>query len=240
VNGNVTALIDVGQVIAARYIYDPYGSILSATGPMAEGNRYRFSSMEQHEPSHVDLYKYREYEATLQRWIHRDPIEENGGFNTYAFVFNSPISHVDPFGLDVDLNLFNPDNHDCGFQNAKKIAHPPGIYIVAGHGSPLTVGDSRSGKEIQLDPKDLAKIIKADPRYKPGMPVRLMACLTGKEVKGTSKTFAKALAEELNAVVFAPNENIGIQEGGGFTIAPFGRDGKQNLHGPGTMVQFQP
>jgi len=32
------------------------------------------------------LYKYRDYAPELGRWPSRDPIEENGGVNLYAFV----------------------------------------------------------------------------------------------------------------------------------------------------------
>ena len=39
-------LINVGQGIAAKYEYDPYGNILSLSGSLAAANAYRFSSKE--------------------------------------------------------------------------------------------------------------------------------------------------------------------------------------------------
>src|SRR5690606_29506452 len=33
------------------------------------------------------------------RWLSRDPIEEEGGVNVYAFVQNSPVDHLDFIGL---------------------------------------------------------------------------------------------------------------------------------------------
>lgn len=32
------------------------------------------------------------YDPAAQRWLNRDPIAENGGFNLFAFVVNSPIA----------------------------------------------------------------------------------------------------------------------------------------------------
>lgn len=35
------------------------------------------------------------------RWLNRDPMEELGGINLYAFVRNSPVNLVDPIGLEA-------------------------------------------------------------------------------------------------------------------------------------------
>jgi RHS repeat-associated protein len=48
------------------------------------------------------LYKYRHYDPQLGRWPSRDPIEESGGINLYAFVGNEPINYWDILGLDGD------------------------------------------------------------------------------------------------------------------------------------------
>jgi RHS repeat-associated protein len=100
-NGNITALINDRQLIVARYTYDPFGNIVSKSGPLADVNTYRFSSQEYHQPSGLSLYLYRAYDPNLQRWINRDPIEEEGGINLYGFVGNDPVDEEDPFGLGV-------------------------------------------------------------------------------------------------------------------------------------------
>ena len=46
------------------------------------------------------LYKYRHYSAELGRWPGRDPIEEEGGVNLYAFVGNDPVGKWDYLGLE--------------------------------------------------------------------------------------------------------------------------------------------
>jgi len=98
-NGNISALINSVQAIVAKYLYDPFGNILSRSGSLADVNLYRFSSKEFHPASSLTCYLYRLYDPDLQRWINRDPIEEGGGFNPYGFVRNAPIGNYDAFGL---------------------------------------------------------------------------------------------------------------------------------------------
>jgi len=83
-NGNVTALVDTNGVILARYTYDPYGNILSLSGPLAAANLYRFSSKEWHPNSGLVYYGRRFYDPDLQRWMNRDPIME------LAYYINPP------------------------------------------------------------------------------------------------------------------------------------------------------
>src|SRR6058998_1362990 len=81
----------------------PFGNTVSSTGSEAVRNRYRFSSKEIHANSGMYYYLYRFYDPNLQRWINRDPIQELGGLNLYAFLQNAPTTVVDPFGLEGKL-----------------------------------------------------------------------------------------------------------------------------------------
>jgi RHS repeat-associated protein len=100
-SGNVTALVDSAQQVAARYQYDPYGNLLGLSGSMAEANAYRFSSKEFHATSGLYYYGYRFYAPSLQRWINRDPIGEWGGVNLYCFVANDPLDLFDTLGFKI-------------------------------------------------------------------------------------------------------------------------------------------
>ncbi|MDO4411429.1 MAG: RHS repeat-associated core domain-containing protein, partial [Akkermansia sp.] len=46
-------------------------------------------------------YNYRHYNPTDGRWINRDPIAEQGGWNLYGFVGNSIILHLDILGMSL-------------------------------------------------------------------------------------------------------------------------------------------
>jgi len=120
-NGNVTCLTGPSQLAAAKYLYDPYGNVLSQSGPLADGNLYRFSSKEYHVASGLVYYLYRLYEPDLQRWLNRDPLgdasfgsllflqghlgggpgvaEVAEGPDLYQFVKSAPMTYPDSWGL---------------------------------------------------------------------------------------------------------------------------------------------
>lgn len=98
-SGNIRVLIYTNQTIAAKYEYDPFGNVLSQSGPLAGANLYRYSSQEYHVASGLICYLRRFYDPNLQRWINRDPSGESAGKNLYGFVGNNPISVVDARGL---------------------------------------------------------------------------------------------------------------------------------------------
>jgi RHS repeat-associated protein len=97
--GNVTALVNRRGAVVARYSYDPFGNTLAMGGPLAQANLYRFSSKEVHVASGLLYYLYRFYDGVLQRWVNRDPIQEDGGAALYAFNLNQPSGLVDFYGL---------------------------------------------------------------------------------------------------------------------------------------------
>src|SRR5579875_2460278 len=108
--GNVDALVYTNGLMAAEYEYDPYGNIVSMSGPLAGANKYRFSSKEWDSPAGLYYYLYRFYDPNLQRWPNRDPLGDIGfrilmrrhGFadqNLYSFNGNDPLDHIDAFGL---------------------------------------------------------------------------------------------------------------------------------------------
>ncbi len=111
--GNVDALVYTNGLMAAEYEYDPYGNIVSMSGPLAGANKYRFSSKEWNDNASLYYYGFRFYDPNLQRWVNRDLITELGFLslwglrvefpvwraNLYEFVENAPNYSIDPFGL---------------------------------------------------------------------------------------------------------------------------------------------
>ncbi|MBL9144934.1 MAG: RHS repeat-associated core domain-containing protein [Verrucomicrobiaceae bacterium] len=98
-NGNVILLTDEAAKPTARYQYDAFGKTLSATGPAAESNTYRFSTKPIETASGLAFYGYRYYAPDLGRWTAKDPIRERGGLNAYAFLANQTSGAVDRLGL---------------------------------------------------------------------------------------------------------------------------------------------
>ena len=98
-NGNVLGLIDDSGAIAASYEYDPFGNLIRIDGPYAESNPFRFSTKYTDTETGLIYYGHRYYSPTLARFLNRDPIEEAGGLNLYAFVGNDPANRWDVLGL---------------------------------------------------------------------------------------------------------------------------------------------
>jgi RHS repeat-associated protein len=96
--GNVDALVYTNGLMAAEYEYDPYGNIVSMSGPIAGANKYRFSSKEWNDNASLYYYGFRFYDPNLQRWPNRDPIGEWGGLNLFGFVANNPLKFFDVLG----------------------------------------------------------------------------------------------------------------------------------------------
>src|SRR6185295_6775634 len=77
-NGNITYMLNSTQSKVAEYRYDPFGNTNSSSGTLAAANVYRFSSKEIHVNSGMYYYGYRFYHPNLQRWLNRDPAEDDG------------------------------------------------------------------------------------------------------------------------------------------------------------------
>jgi uncharacterized protein RhaS with RHS repeats len=52
-----------------------------------------------HSPSGLYLTKNRAYDPYSGRWLSRDPKNETGGINLYAYVDDDPTTGIDPLGL---------------------------------------------------------------------------------------------------------------------------------------------
>jgi RHS repeat-associated protein len=162
-NGNITALINANQVLVAQYRYDPYGSILSQSGPLAEANLYRFSSKELHANSGLVYYLYRFYDPNLQRWPNRDPIRERGGRNLYRFVRNNPFYYVDPQGLTIRFDAAFPDIpywRDC---ICKLMSSPAGRELLRQAAQPDIDVQIKAGDQAETAGSKQAPIIFVNP-----------------------------------------------------------------------------
>ena len=125
--GNITTLINSNGVKQASYLYDPFGNLLSMSGPLAAANHYRAFSKEWDPLSGDYYFGLRFYSPNLQRWRNADPIGFGGGLNMHRFVFNNPLGYVDLLGLEAGYT-YNPDgsmtlpNEDVYAQGAENFA----------------------------------------------------------------------------------------------------------------------
>ena len=95
--GSIRELTDNSGNVVSRYEYDPYGRRKKVSG--GTDADFAFTGHYFHAVSGLHLTLYRAYDAETGRWLSRDPIEEAGGLNLYAYCVNDPLNCVDPFGL---------------------------------------------------------------------------------------------------------------------------------------------
>jgi RHS repeat-associated protein len=109
-NGNITAYVNEQGVIVAEYVYDAFGATIAASGPMCNIFRHRFSTKYYDSEAWLYYYGYRFYDPIMHRWLNRDPIEEDGGLNLYAFCGNNGVNRIDLHGeipIDTIWDLAN-------------------------------------------------------------------------------------------------------------------------------------
>lgn len=102
---DVIAVTDASGNIVEKRFYDDFGRITDAAKAPAEssatGNARAFQG--QYLDAETGFYYYRErfYDPELGRFLQRDPVWDPLNFgNQYTFVGNSPVTGLDPYGLD--------------------------------------------------------------------------------------------------------------------------------------------
>jgi RHS repeat-associated protein len=95
--GSVTDMFTSAGTVVAHYEYGMWGEPTQTVGTQSAD--FGYAGYYVHGPSGLNLTTYRAYSPALGRWINRDPIEEDGGVNLYAYVDNDPIDWIDPSGL---------------------------------------------------------------------------------------------------------------------------------------------
>ena len=116
-NGNIMGYVDDGGAFAVKFVYDPYGDVvsiedvLSAPMPSPDGSPglipigrsgedFSFGFSTKYHDREVGLvaYQLRSYSPRLGRWLNRDPIEEEGCVNLFVFCVNNPLFYYDVNG----------------------------------------------------------------------------------------------------------------------------------------------
>ncbi len=115
---SVRQLTDSAGASRASYNYQPFGERAKISGDL--DINLGFTGHYYHQSSTLSLTWYRPYDASVGRWLSRDPIGEREGLNLYAYVRNDPLNRRDPLGLGPPkpFNLV-----DWQKKNAKDLAN---------------------------------------------------------------------------------------------------------------------
>jgi RHS repeat-associated protein len=99
------AIVGTDGLVKERYAYDAFGNVHFLTPNYASrsasdyGWEFLFHNEFPDSESKLYNYGYRYYDAGLGRWLSKDPIGEDDGFNLYLMVQNCPLSSDDYLGL---------------------------------------------------------------------------------------------------------------------------------------------
>jgi RHS repeat-associated protein len=95
--GTTRGVTDAQGNLSSSVTYDSFGYV--TTG--AAGTNYTYAGREFDADIGLFYYRARWYDPRQGRFISEDPIGFNGrDINLYGYVWNNPVNHRDPFGLD--------------------------------------------------------------------------------------------------------------------------------------------
>jgi RHS repeat-associated protein len=105
--GSIAQTTNSAGAVTLTREYDPWGNLLqgSTTGG------YAFTGREWDPEAGLHYYRARYFDSTVARFISEDPLGPAGGTNRYAYVTNSPLRYLDPFGLS--RTGLPPQNPPC-------------------------------------------------------------------------------------------------------------------------------
>lgn len=231
------------------WLSDPFGTSAPNQNPSGLGTfvyNLRMPGQYYDAEAGSNYNQNRFYNASLGRYTESDPVGLYSGINTYTYVLDNPIRYVDPLGLAVDINLFNPVTDPDAWKAANAYQGNPGECTVSGHGNPDFVGG--------LTPELLARLIRGKASCN-GKPVRLLACSTGEKPVDPDRIneglpYGENLSNDLHRIVWAPetwgwylpNGSYGVyptMHNLDYTAGPGAaqQDGP-NLNLPGKFIEF--
>ncbi|AIL73447.1 cysteine peptidase family C39 domain-containing protein [Vibrio vulnificus] len=93
--GHVQKVLNSSGQVVESYQYTPYGQVEGGT---FSHQPFGYATKRSDFASGLVYFGYRFYSPYQRRWLNRDPLEEQGGINLYAYVNGDPLGYVDPDG----------------------------------------------------------------------------------------------------------------------------------------------
>jgi RHS repeat-associated protein len=113
----------------ANYEYNPFGRTIVRSGSKADDFNFKFSSYYADPETDLIYYGYRYYNPELSRWLNKDPIGEEGGFNLYCMVGNDAIYYWDYLGRETGYHEIGRAIQEDREKYAKKQAENKALRI---------------------------------------------------------------------------------------------------------------
>lgn len=133
--GSTVALTDGTGTVINAYAYGPFGEITRRREAVANRFTYVGAHGVQDDGDGLFFMRHRYYDARTGRFVSRDPIGFDGGYNLYGYVGGDVANEVDPSGLEP------PKKNDAGAAALKcMVVVSNGIFAGLEVGAAFTVG----------------------------------------------------------------------------------------------------
>lgn len=140
--GSVRQVTDSSGNVVARFEYDPYGRRTQTYGTLQVD--IGFTGHFHHGPSGLIFAPLRIYDPETGRWISRDPIQERGGLNLYAYCGGDPVNLYDGTGFAAfkagPTQFWKDIVHF--FRNTSPLAGQMVTHYMEGKGKPITLSEA--------------------------------------------------------------------------------------------------
>jgi RHS repeat-associated protein len=193
---------------------EAFGSDKPNEDPDGDGTAFvldmRFPGQQYDSASGFNYNYFRDYDASIGRYVQSDPIGLAGGVSTYGYVVGNPFRWIDLFGLAAEINWY--PEHDVDLhQGSDQYDSPPGTFTIAAHGVIGTL-EIKNKEGQRITARQLWQQIQERVRRGKYKRIRLISCGTGAQVFN-GRSFASDLALESGLPVEAPVEYIGFKNG---------------------------
>ncbi len=123
--GSITAVSNGKGEIVASNEYDHWGNITASTGTTPQ---FGYTGREP-DATGLVYYRNRYYDPQIGRFTQLDPKGFIDGINRYAYVMNSPVNYVDPWGLSASGRTV--DFNSAGYFSGSNVGYWSGNSSVS-------------------------------------------------------------------------------------------------------------
>lgn len=118
-----------GQVMQ-EIKYDTWGNVLSDSNPGFQP--FGFAGGLYDSTTGLVRFGARDYDPSIGRWLNKDPIRFDGGWNVYVYAYNNPVNLIDSDGLRPDDPAYWPAPPGAIEPSPEGVAMGFGIGIAGG------------------------------------------------------------------------------------------------------------